>query len=99
MATKVQDEIIAVTDVSVAPRGRKKVLDTALVALFASLTEGQAVRLRARFGEVDKAQRASVSATIRKNWSEAQPSHKCKVDFGADGIPQVRFGKLIEADA
>ena len=96
MATKVQDEIIAVTDVSVAPRGRKKVLDPALVTLFSNLTADQAVRLTNRFGSVDKAQRASVSATIRKNWAEAQPTHKCKVDFGADGIPQVRFGKAVE---
>jgi hypothetical protein len=85
---KVTDEIIDVTEVQVAPRGRKAVLDSDLTTAFASLPEGKAIRLASKFGSVAADDRQKVGATIRKNW-RAVRTDSCRVNYGTDGVPQV----------
>jgi hypothetical protein len=83
------DEFISADEVSVAKRGRTKVIDTALADTLKKLKAGQAVRLGKTFGEVPKDKRAGVSQTIRKHWKHVRPDD-CRVDYGESGIPQVR---------
>jgi hypothetical protein len=87
--TKNTDEFISIDEVTVSPRGRKKVIDPALTDLFSRLPEGQAVRLTAKFGAVPKEQRAAVSQVIRKHWMHVRQDG-CRIDYTPEGVPQVR---------
>ncbi len=89
MAT-MSDEFIDVDAVETSPRGRKPVLDQSLVDLLKKVPEGKAVRLAKTFGNVEKERRSAVSATIRKHWTAAHPGVKPRIDFTAEGVPQVR---------
>jgi hypothetical protein len=91
------DEIIDLAEVSVAPRGRKADLDKDLVAAFANLPDGKAIRLAKKFGKVAREDRAKVGQTIRKNWKAARPAEKCRINFGTDGVPQVSANGMAEA--
>ena len=90
MATaKIDDEVISTDDVSVSPRGRKKVIDESLAERLANLAEGQAIALKGTFGEVPQEKRQAVSATIRKHWDHVRDD-KCRIDYSPTGVPQVR---------
>lgn len=89
MATKTAaiGDVIDVTEVTVAPRGRKAELNPELVAAFEQLPAGKAIRL-GLFGTVtEKDARAKVANTIRKNWNAAR-STKCRISWGS-GMPEV----------
>lgn len=79
-----------------SPRGRKVQTDPALTAIFEQMAplvaDGpRAVALRDEFGTVDKDSRATVGATIRKNWRSVQGDAKCRIDYHpTEGYPQVR---------
>lgn len=88
--TKNTDEFISIDEVTVSPRGRKKVIDTDLANLFTKLSEGQAVRLSAKFGNVPREQRAAVSQVIRKHWNHVR-TDACRIDYTPEGVPQVRI--------
>jgi len=88
-ASKSTDEFISVEEVTVSPRGRKKVIDSTLTDLFTRLPEGKAVRLTSKFGAVPKAQRAAVSQVIRKHWEHVR-NDACRIDYTPEGVPQVR---------
>lgn len=88
MATN--DEFIDIADVQTSPRGRKPVLDGALLETLKKVPNGKAVRLAKTFGNVAREERAAVSAVIRKHWAVAHPNVKPRIDFTQDGIPQVR---------
>jgi len=83
------DEFIPADQVEVSPRGRKKVLNADLLDVLAKVTPDQGVALRGTFGEVAKADRPAVSATIRKHWQEIR-SDDVRIDFSLRGVPQVR---------
>jgi hypothetical protein len=83
------DEFISIDEVTVSPRGRKKVIDPALADLFTRLPEGQAVRLTSKFGSVPREQRAAVSQVIRKHWAHVR-NDVCRIDYTPEGVPQVR---------
>jgi hypothetical protein len=81
-------EVIEATEVSVAPRGRKAVLDPVLTEAFATLPAGKAARLT-MFGQVtDKDTRAKIGGVIRKNW-RAVRADDCRINWGTDGVAQV----------
>lgn len=87
---KATDEIIDVSEIVVAPRGRKAVVDTELAAKFADLPVDKAVRLTTKFGSVEKgAPRQKVSGTIRKAWEASGRTEKVRINFGVDGVPTV----------
>lgn len=88
MATN--DDFIDVSEVQTSPRGRKPVLDAALLDLLRKVPAGKAVRLAKTFGNVSREERPTVSATIRKHWAVAHPGVKPRIDFTTDGVPQVR---------
>jgi hypothetical protein len=85
-----KDEFIAADAVTVSPRGRKKVLNQDLLATLAKVTVTQGVALRGTFGNVPKAERPAVAATIRKHWREIR-EEEVRIDFTPDGIAQVRI--------
>lgn len=84
------DEFIDVDAVETSPRGRKPVLDATLLGILKKVPNGKAVRLAGTFGNVPKDQRSAASATIRKHWNAAHPGVKPRIDFTAEGVPQVR---------
>jgi hypothetical protein len=89
-STTAVDEFIDVADVQVVPRGRKPQIDADLADLLSRLPEGKAVRLSAKFGNVNGVEaRAKVSQTIRKHWAHVRQD-KCRIDYTTDGVPQVR---------
>lgn len=88
MATN--DEFIDVSEVQTSPRGRKPVLDGALLDTLKKVPAGKAVRLAKTFGNVPREGRPAVSAVIRKHWAVAHPGVKPRIDFTTDGVPQVR---------
>lgn len=88
-AAKTGDEFISIDEVTVSPRGRKKVIDATLAEMLGKLSEGQAVRLSGKFGNVPKAQRAAVSQVIRKHWTHVR-TDACRIDYTPEGVPQVR---------
>ena len=84
-----QDEIISAESIVKSPRGRKKVLDSALLATLAKLEPGQAIRLKS-LGSVPKDLRQDLSAKLRKHFVEAHgvsPS----INYTPDGFAQVSF--------
>jgi hypothetical protein len=83
------DEFISEDEVQVSPRGRKVEINPNLAATFKKIKPGQAARLTETFGSVPKAQRATVSTVIRKHWRHVREDD-CRIDYTADGIPQVR---------
>lgn len=83
------DEFISEEDVQVSPRGRKVEINPNLAATFKKIKPGQAARLTETFGSVPKTQRATVSTVIRKHWRHVREDD-CRIDYTADGIPQVR---------
>jgi len=90
MATskQVQDEIISVDEITVSPRGRKKVIDSGLADKLAAIKPGQAAALRGTFGAVPAEQRAKVSQVIRKHWEHVR-SDVCRINYSPEGVPQV----------
>lgn len=93
MATTKGIAVISAAEVEVAPRGRKVETDPALVKAFATLTDGQALRLD-MFGSVAKDDRAKVGQTIRKNWAAARNGRdKCSINYGTTGVPQVTIAR------
>lgn len=90
-----QDEIIDVSQIVVAPRGRKAVIDSELVERFSTLEDGKAVRLSVKFGAVEKGtDRQRVSGSIRKAWAKAKPGTECSINYGVDGVPTVSRKKV-----
>lgn len=87
---KQSDEFISIDDVTVSPRGRKKVIDSALAEMLGKLKDGQAVRLSGKFGAVPREQRAAVSQVIRKHWTHTR-TDDCRIDYTPEGVPQVRI--------
>jgi nucleoid DNA-binding protein len=87
--TKMGDEFISVDEVTVSPRGRKKVIDQSLADLLGKLKEGQAVRLAGKFGNVPAEKRPAVSQVIRKHWGHVR-TDACRIDYTPEGVPQVR---------
>ena len=83
------DEFISAEAVQVSPRGRKKVLNPDLLATLKKVTAKNAATLGGTFGAVPKAERATVSATIRKHWREVRED-EMRIDFTPEGVPQVR---------
>jgi len=90
MATSknIQDEIISVSEITVSPRGRKKVINGVLADRLATIKPGQAAALRGTFGEVPTEQRAKVSQVIRKHWAHVR-SDECRINYSPEGVPQV----------
>lgn len=86
---KKKDEFIPADQVSVSPRGRKKVLNGDLLDTLRSLPAGQAAVLHSTFGKVAKADRPKVGAVIRKHWTAVR-SEDCRIDYTLEGVPQVR---------
>jgi hypothetical protein len=85
------DDFIDPSEVKVSPRGRKAVIDPKLVTALKAIPKGKVGRLRSTIGSVPAADRAKVSASIRKHWKVAFPGTDCRIDFDpATGIPQVR---------
>jgi hypothetical protein len=87
---KQSDEFISIDDVTVSPRGRKKVIDSALAEMLGKLKDGQAVRLSGKFGAVPREQRAAVSQVIGKHWTHTR-TDDCRIDYTPEGVPQVRI--------
>ena len=83
------DQFIPADSVKVSPRGRKKVLNPDLLATLKKVTPKQGVALKGTFGNVPKAERPAVSATIRKHWREVR-TDEVRIDFTPEGVPQVR---------
>lgn len=83
-------EIISEDQVERTPRGRKAVYDPELLELLESLTPGSAARLDG-LQEENKDKRSAVSAHIRKHFNTVNPDAKCRIEYTADGVPQVRF--------
>lgn len=86
--SKAQDEVISLSDVKVSPRGRRKVINTALAETLGKVKAGQAVALRGTFGTVPMEQRAKVSQTIRKHWQHVR-ADACRINYSPEGVPQV----------
>jgi hypothetical protein len=84
-----KDEFIAADAVKVSPRGRRKVLNQDLITTLAKVTPAQGVALKGTFGNVSKADRPAVAATIRKHWREIRED-EVRIDFTPDGVAQVR---------
>jgi hypothetical protein len=93
---KIKDEVIDVSEVVVAPRGRKANLDADLTEAFRTLPIDKAVKLTGKFGSVAPEDRQKVGATIRKNW-RAVRTDNCRVNYGKDGVPQVAAKPATEA--
>jgi hypothetical protein len=89
-ASKSTDEFISIEEVTVSPRGRKKVIDESLANLLKQVKTGQAVRLSAKFGNVPREQRPTVSQVIRKHWGHVR-TDACRIDYSPEGVPQVRI--------
>ena len=83
------DEFISISELEVMPRGRKTVLNGDLMDTLASLTAGKAVRLSKAFGEVPKAKRPAVSASIRKHWQALNHAGEISVAYTLTGVPQA----------
>lgn len=83
-----QDEVIAVSEVVKAPRGRKPVIDQALADTLGKVKAGQAVTLGGTFGQVEKDRRATVGQVIRKHWAHAR-TDKCSINWTPEGVAQV----------
>lgn len=92
MATtnKANDEFISIDEVTVSPRGRKKIIDAELAEVLGKVTAGKAVVLRGKFGNVAADKRPAVSQTIRKHWAHVR-SDQCRIDYTPEGVPQVRM--------
>lgn len=84
------DQIISAADVKVSPRGRQATLNGDLLDLFQKLEPGQAALLTGSFGEVEKAKRSTVSATIRRHWDHVRKDDEMRIDYTPEGVPQVR---------
>lgn len=85
---KPTDEIISVEDIKVSPRGRQKVIDSALADLLSKVKPGQAIALRGTFGNVPADKRPQVSQVIRKHWAHVR-TDACRIAFTPEGVPQV----------
>lgn len=97
MAKNDDSMFISIDEVEVAPRGRKAQWDDELLDLLGKLKKDQAVRLTDKQVEptddekAQTAERAKVSAVIRKHFRKAHNGQNCRIDYTSDGIPQVRF--------
>ena len=84
-------EIIPVEDVQRSPRGRKATYSADMLELLAQLTPDTALALTG-LGNVDKDQRSSVSANIRKHFTHVHGDDvKCRIEYSPEGVPQVKF--------
>lgn len=88
-ATGGGDEFINPDEIVSRPRGRKAIVDAALVATFKRLPAGKAVRLESHYGAVAKNEQAKVSARIRTAWKVAHPGTQCSIAYTPEGVPQV----------
>jgi len=86
--SNVEDDIIAIEEISVSPRGRKAIINTELAEKLSKIPAGKAARLTGTFGSVPKDKRAKVSQSIRKHWAHVR-SDQCQINYSAEGIPQV----------
>lgn len=85
-------EIIPTEQVRVSPRGRKAELNADLLKALKGLKEGQSLVMHP-FGNVPKAQRASVAQKIRKHWRHVR-TDACRIDWDdATGLAQVSISK------
>ena len=84
-----KDEFISIEEVTVSPRGRKKVIDSELANILSKIPAGKAVRLSAKFGEVPADSRPKVSQIIRKHWEHVHGDNSCRINYSPEGIPQV----------
>jgi len=89
---KAVDEIISIEDITVSPRGRKKVIDSALADTLSKVKAGQAIALRGTFGNVPASERPKVSQIIRKHWAHVRDD-ECRIAYSPEGIPQVLIKK------
>ena len=83
------DDFIELSELEVMPRGRKTVLNGDLLDTLSGLTAGKAVRLAKAFGEVPKAKRPAVSASIRKHWQSLDLTGDISVAYTLTGVPQA----------
>jgi hypothetical protein len=83
------DEFIPANEVIVSPRGRKKILNADLLETLSKVTVDRGVALGGTFGNVAKADRAAIGATIRKHWKEIR-NDDVRIDWSPAGVPQVR---------
>lgn len=86
------DDIIDVTEVAKAARGRKpSTPDPEMVKLFTKVKPGSAAVLRS-LGPVEKEQRPKAATAIRRAWSAAHGEDaKCRIDWNpATKEAQVR---------
>lgn len=86
---KANDEFISIEEVTVSPRGRKKVIDQELANILSNIPAGKAVRLTATFGEVPADSRPKVSQIIRKHWLHVHKNNDCRINYSPEGVPQV----------
>jgi hypothetical protein len=83
-------EVISVGAIDKAPRGKPKaVAEPGLVAAFAALPEGQAVKLTTRFGVVAKADQAAAATIIRRAWDATGRADRAAIDWGTSFVPTV----------
>ncbi len=87
------NEIISIEEVEVQSRGRKKVIDAELANDLANLVPGQAIVLSETFGQVKPSKRSQIAQTIRKHWADVR-GDKCRIDWTADGVAQVRVREV-----
>lgn len=83
------DDFISLSEIEVMPRGRKTVLNGDLLDTLSGLSAGKAVRLSKAFGEVPKAKRPAVSASIRKHWQALNLTGEISVAYTLSGVPQA----------
>lgn len=82
------DEFISEEDMVSSPRGRKVQINPELAATLKKIKPGQAALLRDTYGEVPKAQRATVSGIIRKHWRHVRDDEP-SIKYTPQGVPQV----------
>jgi hypothetical protein len=87
-SNKAQDEMISVDEITVSPRGRKKVIDPALAESLTKIKAVQALALKGTFGEVPASERPKVSQIIRKHWEHVR-TDGCRINYSPTGVPQV----------
>ena len=83
------DDFITADEIRSTPRGRKAIVDSALVETFRKIPAGKGVRLESHFGKVSKADKAKTSARIRTAWKIAHPGTACSITYTPEGVPQV----------
>jgi hypothetical protein len=87
------NQLIPVAEMTSAPRGRKRVINSKLLADLTELSEapsGTAIVLADTFGPVAKEKRQQVRAQIVSHWLELGEDRELGIKFSnPEGIPQV----------